>query len=40
MFQRLSEMMQGPQVPEVDVEEADRQFASGAQMIDVREPAE
>lgn len=40
MFQRLSEMMQGPQVPEVDVEEADRRFAGGAQMVDVREPAE
>jgi rhodanese-related sulfurtransferase len=40
MFQRLSDLLQGPSVPEIDIEEADRQRASGAQLVDVREQGE
>ena len=40
MFQRLTGMLQGPVVPEVDIEEADRRQRAGAQMVDVREPSE
>lgn len=40
MFQRLSEMLQGPQVPEIDIEQAERDVAAGAQMVDVRESSE
>jgi rhodanese-related sulfurtransferase len=40
MFQRLSDLLQGPTVPEVDIDEAERRRASGAQLVDVREPAE
>lgn len=40
MFQRLSDLLQGPTVPEVDIEEAERRHGSGAQLVDVRERVE
>lgn len=40
MFRRFTELMQGPSVAEVDIEQAERQFASGAQLVDVREKNE
>ena len=40
MFQRLSDLLQGPSVPEVDIEEADRRQRNGAQLVDVRERGE
>ena len=40
MFRRLNTVIQGDSVPEVDVEEAGRQLAAGAQLVDVREPVE
>jgi rhodanese-related sulfurtransferase len=40
MFQRLSDMLHGPSVPEIDVEEADRRLEAGAQLVDVRKPSE
>jgi rhodanese-related sulfurtransferase len=40
MFQRLSGMVRGPAVPEIDIEEADLRMRQGAQLVDVREPSE
>jgi rhodanese-related sulfurtransferase len=40
MFQRFSDLLQGPSVPEVDIDEAERRQGNGAQLVDVREPSE
>jgi rhodanese-related sulfurtransferase len=36
----LSDLLQGPSVPEIDIEEADRRQQAGAQLVDVREKQE
>ena len=40
MFQRLSERLQGPAVPEVDIDEAERRQGNGRLLVDVRERTE